>query len=419
MNAERELPLFEMPHGREVYTVSELTEGVRAALEGAFDAELAVMGEISNFKHHVSRHMYFSLKDEAALIRCVFFHPGNTNLRFTPDDGLAVIARGRLGIYPPQGTYQLYVSSLALRGEGELMAALERLKKKLAAEGLFDEERKRPLPRFPRRVGVVTSPSGAAFRDIKNVLARRWPGITIILRPAKVQGEGAAADIAQAIADFDEAGAADVLIVGRGGGSLEDLWAFNEEATVRAIAAARTPTVSAVGHEVDWTLADFAADVRAPTPSAAAELVVPVKEDVAAEVAEMRRAALAATGGYLAAGREEVVALERSYGFRAVPRRVDERRQQADETAGRASRAARTALQVFRSFYAEAARGFYALSPEATLARGYNIASRDGRAVKRAAHTNAGEDLTLNFADGRRAVTVTNDGEAERVAQKG
>jgi len=417
MNEDRELPLFEIPRGAEVYTVSELTEEVRATLEGAFDAELAVRGEISNFKHHAARHMYFSLKDEAAVLRCVFFHPANARLRFAPADGLEVVARGRLGVYPPQGSYQLYVSSLALRGEGELMAALERLKKKLAAEGLFDDERKRPLPRFPRRMGVVTSPSGAAFRDIRNVLARRWPGITIILRPAQVQGEGAAGDVARAIADFDEAGAADVLIVGRGGGSLEDLWAFNEEVAVRAIAASRTPTISAVGHEVDWTLADFAADVRAPTPSAAAELAVPVKEDVRADVAQMRRGAVAAAAEYIAGAREGVTAARGSYGFRVVPRRVDERRQHVDETAARASRGVGHALVAFRGRYAEAAGAFRALSPAATLARGYNVASRDGRTVKRAAQAGAGERLTLNFADGRRAVDVI-DGEAEDIAQK-
>ncbi len=417
MNDGRDMPLFEAPVGPAVYSVSELTEEVRATLEGAFDAEVAVRGEISNFKHHAARHMYFSLKDDAAVLRCVFFHPANARLRFTPADGLEVVARGRIGVYPPQGSYQLYVSSLALRGEGELMAALERLKKKLAAEGLFDEERKRPLPRFPRRVGVVTSPSGAAFRDIRNVLSRRWPGITIILRPAKVQGEGAAADVAAAVADFDEAGAADVLIVGRGGGSLEDLWAFNEEVAVRAVAASRTPTISAVGHEVDWTLTDFAADVRAPTPSAAAELAVPVKEDVRAEVAESRLEALAAAREYLVGARETLAAARTSYAFRAVPARLDERRQRVDEAAARATRAAGHAVASFRAGCAEVAGAFRALSPAATLARGYNVASRDGRTVKRAAQAGAGEKLTLNFADGRRAVEVV-DGEVDEVAQK-
>jgi exodeoxyribonuclease VII large subunit len=408
MNDDGALPLFEASAEAAVYSVGELTEAIRALLEGSFEGELAVRGEVSNFKHHASRHMYFSLKDEQAVVRCVFFHPANTRLRFAPADGLEVVARGRLGVYAPQGTYQLYVSSVALRGEGELRAALERLREKLAAEGLFEEERKRPLPRFPHVVGVVTSPSGAAFRDIRNVLARRWPGIEIVLRPTKVQGEGAAADIAEALAEFDAAGVADVLIVGRGGGSLEDLWAFNEEAAVRAIAASRTPTISAVGHEIDWTLADFAADVRAPTPSAAAELAVPVKEEVVRQVAEARREATAAAEAALAAWREEIYAARTAYGFRAVPRRLAERRQQVDETAGRAYRAARHAGEAFRSRFAETARAFQALSPEATLARGYNVASRDGRTVRRAAHAATGEALTLHFADGRRGVRVVN-----------
>jgi exodeoxyribonuclease VII large subunit len=261
-------------------------------------------------------------------------------------------------------------------------------------------------------VGVVTSPSGAAFRDVKHVLARRWPGLTIVLRPTRVQGEGAAADVARAIADFDAAGVAEVLIVGRGGGSLEDLWAFNEEVAVRALAASRTPTISAVGHEVDWTLADFAADVRAPTPSAAAEMAVPVKEVVAAEVAERRQAAAVAAEACLAARREEVAALRGAYAFRAVARRLAERLQQVDETAARAARAARGALAGFRSRYAEAARGFRALSPAATLERGYNVATRGGSVVRWAAAAGPGDELTLNFADGRRAVSVT-DGEAE------
>jgi exodeoxyribonuclease VII large subunit len=413
MSEGHDLPLFEQPRGPEVYSVGELTAEIRATLEGAFDGELAVRGEISNFKHHAARHMYFSLKDEAAVIRCVFFAPANTRLRFAPENGMEVVARGRLGVYPPQGSYQLYVESLSLRGEGELMAALERLKKKLAAEGLFDEERKRPLPPYPRTVGVVTSASGAAFRDIKNVLTRRWPGITIVLRPSLVQGEGAAADVAAAIAAFDEAAVADVLIVGRGGGSLEDLWAFNEEVAVRAVAASRTPVISAVGHEVDWALTDFAADVRAPTPSAAAELAVRVKADVAYEVASGRQACRAAAVAYVEDRRGDVLALRQSYAFRGVPRRLDERRQQLDETCGRAALAARNAGGRFRSRFAEFAGRFRALSPEATLARGYNVATREGRTVRRAADAADRETLTLNFADGRRDVEVLPGREGE------
>jgi len=413
-----ELPLFEDPSGARVYTVAELTADVRATLEGAFAGEVVVRGELSNFTHHRSGHMYFSLKDEEAVLRCVFFRRENKRLRFSPAAGLEVIARGRLGVYPPQGTYQLYVAALVLHGEGELMAALERLKKKLAAEGLFAEERKRHLPPFPRSVGVVTSPSGAAFRDVKNVLARRWPGVKIILGPAQVQGAAAAADIARAIEDFDGAAVADVLIVGRGGGSLEDLWAFNEEVVVRAVAASATPTISAVGHEVDWTLTDLAADVRAPTPSAAAELAVPVKAEVVTEVGDAFGRMHAAARDYLECGRDELAAVKGSYGFRSVPMRLVERRQAVDEAGARAARAVHNGLARVRSRYVEAAGAFRALSPAATLARGYNLATRRRATVRRAADAVKDEELTLHFADGVRAVTVTGEREGESFAEE-
>jgi exodeoxyribonuclease VII large subunit len=411
MSIGDDLPLFARAGGEPNLTVTELTALVRATLETAFEAEVAVAGEISNFKHHAARHMYFSLKDEGAVLRCIFFAPDNTRIRFAPGDGLAVVARGRLGVYPPQGTYQLYVSSLALRGEGELMAAFERLKNRLAAEGLFDADRKVPLPRFPRVVGVVTSPSGAAFRDIRTVLGRRWPGIEIVLRPTLVQGSAAAADVAAAVAEFDAWGGADVLIVGRGGGSLEDLWAFNEEPAVRAIAAARTPVISAVGHETDFTLADLAADVRAATPSAAAELAAPVKAEVERDLADLTASARAAAVTYLADRRDDVARALASYGFRAVPGRLAERRQRVDQLGGRAARAARHALAQTQSRFASATRAFAALSPRATLARGYNLATRDGLVVKRAADAHPGDALNLHFSDGVRDARVTDDRE--------
>lgn len=411
MSAGDDLPLFARAGGEANLSVSELTALVRATLETAFEGEVAVAGEISNFKHHAARHMYFSLKDEGAVLRCVFFAPDNTRIRFAPADGLAVVARGRLGVYPPQGTYQLYVSSLALRGEGELMAALERLKKRLAAEGLFDADRKVPLPRFPRVIGVITSASGAAFRDIRTVLGRRWPGVEIVLRPALVQGSAAAADIAAAIAEFDAWGGADVLIVGRGGGSLEDLWAFNEEAAVRAIAAARTPIIAAVGHETDFTLADLAADVRAATPSAAAELAVPVKAEVEDDLADLKATARTATLNYLAERRDDVERALAAYGLRAVPGRLAERRQQVDQLGARAGRAARHNLEKNQSRFENLARAFAALSPRATLARGYNLATREGRVVKRAADALPRELLRLHFADGARSARIADEGE--------
>ncbi len=260
-----------------VYTVTSLTEAIKLCLEERFRS-FWIEGQISNFRVPTSGHFYFTLKDQESHIRAVMFRSRNVLLRFVPSDGMQVLCRASLSVYAPRGEYQLIVELMEPKGIGALQLAFEALKQKLAAEGLFDAARKKQLPLLPRMVGVVTSPVGAAIRDIVKVIWRRFPNVEIRLRPVRVQGEGAAEEIARAIADVNEDGQADVIIVGRGGGSLEDLWAFNEEVVARAIAASHIPVVSAVGHEVDFTIADFVADVRASTPSAAAETVVPEKE---------------------------------------------------------------------------------------------------------------------------------------------
>ncbi len=271
-------------------TVSQLTDAVRGALEARF-ASVWVEGEISNFKAHSSGHWYFSLKDEGAQLRAKCFRSSNARIRFRPQDGLHVRARGRLSVYAPRGEYELVVEALDPVGAGALRIAFEQLRDRLKAEGLFAPELKRPLPIFPRRVGVVTSPTGAALRDILNVISRRTRTVHVLFSPARVQGEGAGSDIARAIKLINQhhqralsegrtEDAVDVLIVGRGGGSTEDLWAFNEEEVARAIRASEIPVISAVGHEVDFTIADFAADLRAPTPSAAAELVAAHEDEL-------------------------------------------------------------------------------------------------------------------------------------------
>ena len=262
---------------REVYTVSRLNREARAALEANFPL-LWVEGEISNLSRPRSGHVYFSLKDEFAQVRCAMFRMRAMNLAFAPKDGVQVMARVRVGLYEPRGDFQLIVDHMEEAGDGALRRAFEALKQRLGSEGLFDEQRKRPLPELPRRIGVVTSPSGAAIRDILTVLKRRFPAIPVVIYPVAVQGEGAAREIAEAIRLAGRRKECDVLIVGRGGGSLEDLWAFNEEVVARAIHDSPLPVVSAVGHEVDFTIADFVADVRAPTPSAAAELLSPDRE---------------------------------------------------------------------------------------------------------------------------------------------
>ena len=256
-----------------ILTVSRLTTLLRGVLEENFE-QVWVQGEVSNLSFPSSGHIYFTLKDAGAQLRCVMFKGAAKNLKFRPGDGIALIARGRISVYDQRGEYQLMCEYLEPAGVGALQLAFMQLKERLAQEGLFDESRKRPLPTFPRRVGVVTSPTGAAIHDILNVLKRRFASVEILLYPVRVQGEGSALEIARAIDDMNRLGLADVLIVGRGGGSLEDLWAFNEEVVARAVHRSRLPVISAVGHETDWTICDFAADLRAPTPSAAAELVI-------------------------------------------------------------------------------------------------------------------------------------------------
>ncbi len=271
---------------RRVLTVSELTILVRDLLEVRF-SDLWVEGEVSNLRAPGSGHLYFTLKDHSSQIRAVLFRSASLRLRFALRDGMQVIARGRLTVYEPRGEYQLVIESLEPKGLGALQLAFEQLKERLAREGLFSPDRKRPLPAFPGRVGVVTSLDGAAVRDIVSVLRRRCPILNVLIAPVPVQGEGAAARIAEAIRMLSLSGLVDVMIVGRGGGSLEDLWSFNEEVVVRAIAESKVPVVSAVGHEIDYTLADFAADYRAATPSAAAEAVAPVLDEVLERLHEL------------------------------------------------------------------------------------------------------------------------------------
>src|SRR5580658_437625 len=269
---------FELTPQRRIFSVSELNGAIRAVLDAEFQ-EVWVSGEISGLKLAASGHYYFTLKDAEAQVRCVAFRSSHRYWKFKPRDGLAVLARGRLDVYEARGEYQLLVEMVEPQGLGALQLAFEQLKRKLALEGLFSPERKRALPRFPRRIGIVTSPRGAAIADLVHILSRRFPGLHIRLYPALVQGEGAVEEVCRGIDFFSRTGWADLVIVGRGGGSLEDLWTFNEEVVARAIAACSIPIITGIGHETDFTIADFAADVRASTPSAAAELVVQSRQE--------------------------------------------------------------------------------------------------------------------------------------------
>ncbi|MBL8968905.1 MAG: exodeoxyribonuclease VII large subunit [Spirochaetaceae bacterium] len=398
---------------RRVYGVSELTALVRELLEGGFPA-VTVEGEITNCRPASSGHLYFSLKDRQSMLQAVMFRYRTRGLGFEPTDGMLVRARGAITVYAARGQYQLLCEGLERAGEGDLLAMLEARKRRLAAEGLFDEARKRPLPRFPERVCVVTSPTGAAVRDIINVLARRNAGLELRILPAAVQGEAAPAEIVAQIERANRFALGDVIIVGRGGGSLEDLLAFSDEAVVRAVAASRIPVVSAVGHEIDWALTDFAADLRAPTPSAAAELVSESREALKREVAQLSGELGTAIRSRLdrarfLLSRFEPQAVEGRFMRLLHPaiRRVDEARDALVEgMRGRTGEA--------RHRIALALGTLEASSPEAVLARGFAVVRRlpagagapaggrlgAGEALRDAAGLAPGELLDIRFSQG-------------------
>jgi exodeoxyribonuclease VII large subunit len=315
---------------RRILTVSQLTGEIRGLLEAEF-VEIWVEGELSNCRVWNTGHMYFTLKDASAQIRGVMFRSALRALRFTPKDGLRVVARGRISVYDPKGEYQILCEHLEPEGLGARQLAIDQLKQRLAAEGLFDARRKRPLPVLPRKIGVVTSLDGAAVRDIVNVLQRRHFNVHIVIRPTRVQGDGAGLDIARALRAIGKIRGVDVVIVGRGGGSIEDLWAFNEEVVARAIAGCPVPTISAVGHETDVTIADFVADLRAATPSAAAEMVVARKDDFCAHLDRLSQRVAAAVHGRLHRSEARLRALEARPGYAGLHGRVAMRARHAAE----------------------------------------------------------------------------------------
>jgi len=351
-----EQAIFDFQPQRKIYSVSELSLEIKALLEEEFP-DIWVTGEVSNSREASSGHLYFTLKDENAQIRAVCFRNQARYLKFKPQDGISVIARGHLGVYEARGEYQLYVDYLEPVGVGALQLAFEQLKQKLAAEGLFDPARKKPLPTLPRAIGIVTSPTGAVIRDIVRILRRRFPNMNITLYPAKVQGEGAAEEIVAGIEYFNRYSLVDALIVARGGGSLEDLWAFNEESVARAIAASKIPVISAVGHETDFTIADFVADVRAPTPSTAAELVVRPKEDLLVEIAERARRLRELLRLKVSEARTRLTELRMHRVFQTLRTRLAERAQRVDESIVALERLIRMRLNKARQEWLRASAG--------------------------------------------------------------
>ena len=389
------------------YTVSEVTAQIKALLEESLPM-CWVLGEVSNFTHHSSGHRYFTLKDEASQLSAVMFKWQARHLSFTPEPGMQVMAYGHISVYERGGRYQFYAAQLQPAGVGELALAFEQLKNRLESAGLFAPERKRPLPPYPRTIGVVTSPTGAAIRDIIDVLQRRAPGLQIILCPARVQGPGAADEIARAIADLNRHAGVDILIVGRGGGSAEDLWPFNEEIVARAIYRSEKPVISAVGHEIDYTIADYVADYRAPTPSAAAEIVAQEHSALLRQVVEQRRRLGSAMDGLLTHYEQRLQQMDPQRLFRRLQDRLDQTSQYVDERR----RDLATAFDWYMRTRVEALRtaGVHleALSPLGNLDRGFSLCERreDGRLVRASADLRPGDRVKLRFHRGSADATV-------------
>jgi exodeoxyribonuclease VII large subunit len=402
-----------------VFTVSEVNEVVRRLLDECF-GEVAVQGEVSNAKCMPSGHWYFTLKDENAQLAAVLFRSDAAGLRFRLENGLGVRAFGRLTLYGAQGKFQIVVRAVVPVGQGALELAFQQLKRRLQAEGLFDPRRKRPLPPFPRRVALVTSESGAAVRDMLTTLAARWPLATVVLAPVSVQGDAAPPEIVRALQLVNRRRAADVVIVGRGGGSLEDLWAFNDERVARAIAASEIPVVSAVGHESDYTIADFVADVRAATPTAAAALVVPHQDEVRLGLQHAERRLGRALRRSIEVPRVRLEAMMRSYGLRRLQSLVPEAHQGVDARLERLAQAMRRAVQDQRGRLDAVLGRVQALSPRDVLNRGYVycIDAQTGAVVARANQTAPGRELHLQFADGARAARVLEAAPEPRVAAR-
>jgi exodeoxyribonuclease VII large subunit len=395
------------PDGVKVLSVSELTQGVRALLEEGFPS-VWVSGEVSNLARPASGHQYFSLKDSQSQLRSVIWRGVALRLRFDLKDGMEVIARGRLTVYAPRGEYQLVVEEIQPKGIGALELALRQLREKLFALGYFDPRRKKPLPRFPRRVALVTSPTGAAVRDMLEILARRWPAAEVWVCPVRVQGDGAAQEIAAALRLVNRLRpGADVLIVGRGGGSTEDLWSFNDELVAHAIFESRIPVVSAVGHEIDLTIADLVADRRALTPSEAAELVVPDLVEMHAALGATETRLRELIEGRLLAARQRLQDLAGRRAFRLPVERVRDLERRLDEWAGRLQRAARQRLRHARSAAEAAAGRLETLSPLKVLARGYSLTRTEaGQVIRDATQVRPGERVVTLLHHGRIASRV-------------
>ena len=388
-----------MANQTQILTVSELTKEIRKTLEESFQ-QVSVVGEISNFKSHISGHWYFSLKDADAVINCTMWKGFNQYVFFTPQDGMKIIVNGKLTVYPPRGSYQLDIRSMKPAGLGELQEAFERLKKKLETEGLFEEKFKKPTPAFPERIGIVTAIDGAAFRDMVSVAGRRYPLAELVIAPARVQGSGAAESIVNSIKILNKSGNIDVIILGRGGGSIEDLWAFNEEIVARAIFNSKIPVISGVGHEVDFTIADYVADLRAPTPSVAMELATPDVVEINNFINEFLSKSSRIINAYIEEKKEDIFSLRGSYGFRMPIDIVNRKSQQIDTAINKCFQNIERFSLIYDKKISLLTKSLDAYDIQRVLKRGFVLVKQNSKFVTRATKFNKEKKASLKFYDG-------------------
>ena len=395
-----------------VYSVSQLNNYVKGILDRDENlVHVFVTGEISNFKAHYSGHMYMTVKDETSSVKAVMFAGNASKLRFTPENGMKILVLGKVSLFTRDGSYQLYIDDMQPDGVGALNMAFEQLKKKLETEGLFRQEYKKPIPRFPERVGVVTSATGAAVQDIFNVLKRRFPAAEVVLRPCQVQGDGAAEDIAKAIYEFNRLKGADVLIVGRGGGSVEDLWAFNEEVLARAVFASEIPVISAVGHETDYTICDFVADLRAPTPSAAAECAVPDRLELLARLTSAKQHICSLVRNRFDTEREKLNAIGKNAALYDPLYSINEKKRELVYLEDKLSSLVTSELEKNKSRVSATAGKLDALSPLRVISRGYALVEKNGRTVTKTADLQTGDFIRIKLSDGSFSANVEEIGD--------
>lgn len=391
----------------EIVSVSQVNKYIKSLMDNDFTLrDITVAGEISNFKRHSSGHYYFSIKDEGAAIAAAMFKWANRSLKFMPENGMKVLVHGRISVYEPSGQYQLIADSIQPDGVGALYEAYERMRQQLERQGYFDPSRKKPLPPFPRTIAVITSPTGAAVRDILNILGRRWPLAKVDIYASEVQGTGAPAQLSLALRSVNASGGADVIIIGRGGGSMEDLWAFNSMEVVNAVIASRIPVISAVGHETDFTLCDFVADMRAPTPSAAAELAAPDGAGVMNWLRHFEGKSRAALERQLERQEARLAAVMNLQAMKNPLSLIETKERQRDELTSRMNDAMSGRLNACDARLREVASRLAALNPLAVLARGYAVAYKDDSPVHSVTQLAEGDRMILRLSDGTAACTV-------------